>query len=167
MQAQSGNGVQMIESDLVRVAVVVADADRDQSGARAGDVEQRRAAAGVGAMMADLQHIHRGEHSPPREHRLYRCLRIPGEQSREPATAQQPDHRGIVDVALRQQTGDVGRGRIQERQHGGRVQPHSLTPARRNEASSRLFSGELHEARVGRVLVVAARVQDQADPIPL
>lgn len=57
MQTQPREGVQMVEGDLVRVPVVVADPDRDERRPGARGSEERRTGARVGAVMADLQHV--------------------------------------------------------------------------------------------------------------
>lgn len=87
MHAQLRDGAQMVEGDLVRVAIGVADPDRDERRPRARGVEQWWAAARSGAMMADLQHVDPRQQAAFSQRRLDGRLGIPGEQGREAATA--------------------------------------------------------------------------------
>lgn len=106
----------MVERDLVRMTVVVADPGRDERDARPGRSEQLGAGAGVRAMVADLQHIHPAQQSPLGQHRLDRRLRIAGQQRAEAAAAQEADDGGIVDVTSWQRPRDVVGRRVEERQ---------------------------------------------------
>ena len=72
-----------------------------------------------------------------RQHRLDRRLRIAREQRREAAAPQQPHHRRVVDVAIRQRAGHVGGRRIQDGQHGGCAESDALTRARRRRVDRR------------------------------
>jgi len=117
--------------------------------------------------VADLQHVDPAEEPARGQHRLHRRLGIPGEQGREAATAQQPDHRSVVDVACGQRAGHIRGGRIQEREDGRPVELDPLPRARRDQAGPGLFKSQLHEARVGRIQVVPTRIEDEADPISL
>lgn len=99
MEPQARYGAEVVEGDLVWMPVIVADPRRDERDAGPGRVEQCRAAAGVRAMVADLQHIHPAQQSALDQHRLDRRLRIAGQQRAEGAAAQEADHGGVVDVA--------------------------------------------------------------------
>jgi hypothetical protein len=167
MESQSGDRLQVIEGLLVRMAEGVAEAGRDEGGGGASRVEQRRAGAEPGPMMSDLQHVDPTEQPAFGQHRLDRRLGIAGEQRAEAAAAKHPDHRRIVDVTLRQRAGNVtGRG-VQDGEYGRRIQLQALAAAGLGEASTRLSTGELQKSRVGRVRIVAAGIQHQADPITL
>jgi len=61
VQAQPRDGAQVVEGDLVRMPVVVADAGRDQGGTGMGGIQQSGTAAGMGSMMADLKEVDPGQ----------------------------------------------------------------------------------------------------------
>jgi hypothetical protein len=102
MQSQPWDLVEVMEGHLVRMPVVVADPGRDERYARTRDLQQGRASAGVRAVVADLQHVDPAQQTALGKEGLDRHLRVTGEEGGEAATAEQPDHRRIVDVALRQ-----------------------------------------------------------------
>ncbi len=52
-------------------------------------------------MVPDLQHVDRRQQPPIDQDRFDRCLRVAGQQRREPAMPEHDDHRSVVDVALR------------------------------------------------------------------
>jgi hypothetical protein len=107
VQAQAGDGVEMVEGDLVRMSIVVADPRRDERNAGLGRIEQCGTAAGVRAMVADLQDIHPAQQSALGQHRFDRRLSIAGQQRAETAVAEEADHGGIVDVASGERPCDV------------------------------------------------------------
>jgi hypothetical protein len=107
VQAQAGDGMEMVEGDLVRMSIVVADSRRDECDAGSGRIEQDGAAAGVRTMVADLQHIHPAQQPALGQHRFNRRLGIACQQRAETAAAQEADHGGIVDVASGQWPSDV------------------------------------------------------------
>ncbi len=113
-------------------------------------------------MVADLQHVDVDQEPALRQHRLNRHLRVAGEQRAESAAAQQPHDRCVVDVSLGQRSGHVLGGRIEERKCRRRIKAQGHARAGDGELPARLPSGLEHEARIGRILVRAAPVEDEA-----
>jgi len=100
MHSEPPDLVEVVEGYLVRMPIVIPDPGRDERSTRTSDVQEDRAGARVGAVVADLQHVDRAQEPALRKQCLDRHLRVTGEQGRESAVAEQPDHRCIVDVAL-------------------------------------------------------------------
>lgn len=167
MHAKAGDLVEVVEGHLVRVPVVVADAGRDDGGTGTHGVQQGWAAARVGAVMPDLQHVDPGQEPAFREQCLDRHLRVTGEQGRKAAAAQQANHRRVVNVALGQRTGHVVGAGVDEGDRRHPIQRQPRTCSRRREAPPGLVARLHDEARIGRVLVPAAGVQDQPDLVAL
>jgi hypothetical protein len=157
----------MVEGDLVRVAVVVADPRRDERRAGAGGVQQRRVGAGMRAVVADLEHVDPCQEAAFREQALDRHLRVTGEEGREAAEAQQADDRRVVDIGVRERASHVRRGRVENRQGCGCVEAQPLTCARGREAPSWLGTRGLEESWIGGVLVGTSAIQDQPHSVAL
>jgi hypothetical protein len=85
------------ERGRVRMPVVVPGADTDQADARRDGGESRRVQPVRAPVVSDLEHV-RVRQSPARGHHVLRArLRVPGEQRREPAAADQQDDARVVD----------------------------------------------------------------------
>ena len=151
----------------MRVAVVVADADRDQRRARTGCTQQRGTAARVRPVVTDLQHVDRPQQPALGEHRLDGSLGIAAEQRAEAAAAQQHDDRRVVDIAVGKRPGHIVGARIEEGQDGRGVEANALPGARRHEPSVGLGARQLLEPGIGRVRIVASGVQDQPHLVAL
>ena len=167
MQAQAWHGVQVVERLLVRVPKGVAHPARDDGNPRLRGIEQGRTRAGPRSVMPDLQHVDPGQEAAVSQHCLDRHVRVPGEQGRKAAVAKQPDHRCIVDVALRQGGRNVIRRGIQQGEDRPGVEAQALAGACRHQSTTRLRAGQPQEQGIGRVCVVATRVEDQANLISL
>lgn len=87
MQSEPGDLAEVVEGHLVRVPVVVADASRDEGGTGPRGVQQGWAAARMGAVVADLQHVDPGQKPAFGKQRLDRHLRVTGQERREAAAA--------------------------------------------------------------------------------
>jgi hypothetical protein len=147
------------------MAVLVTRAGRDQSNPRPQYVEQLHAGGRVRPVVADLQHVHGAEHAAVEQHPLHRRLGIPGEQRPEAPVLEQRDDRRVVDVALWQRGRDVGVGRKQDGQHRARSERDVHAGA--GQLNGALGGRQRQEARVGRVVVRASRVQDHPDAVAL
>lgn len=167
MQSERGDLAEVIEGHLVRVPVVVADPGRDEGNTGTRDVQQGRAGARMGAVVADLQHVDPGQKPAFGKQRLDRHLCVTGQEGREGAAAQQANHRRVVDVALGQRTGDVVRVGVEEGDRRRPIQRQPGTSSRRRKARSRLVARLEAESGIGRVLVGAARIQDQPNLVAL
>jgi hypothetical protein len=165
MQVQAGNGMEVVERDLMRMSIVVADSSRDEGHAGQGRVQESRAAAGARAMVADLQHVHSAQQPALSQQRLDRRLRIARQERREPAAAEEADHGGIVDVAIGERPRDIAARWVEERHRGGRIQAHPLSCPGGHQPTPAFHPGQLDKARIGRVLVHAAGIQDQPDVV--
>lgn len=64
--------------------------------------------------MAHLQHVDRMEQASCRQERLDGRFRVAGQQRTEAPVAQERDDRGVVDVPVRQGTGNVIRSRKED-----------------------------------------------------
>jgi hypothetical protein len=163
MQAQAGDGPQVVERDLVRVPKWVADPARDDRDAWTSRRQQPRAGARPRAVVADLEHVHRRQQSALGQQLFDRDVRVPGEQRPEPVEAEQANDRSVVDVALRQWSRHVGRRGIDEREGRRPVESQPRSGSGQLEPAARLVAGQLQEARIGRVGVVAAGVKHHAN----
>jgi hypothetical protein len=79
MRDETGNRCQVLERDGVGMAIVVADAARDERNLRPGGRQKLRRAARVGAVVSHLQEVHVGNFAPIQQLRLHRSLRVAGQ----------------------------------------------------------------------------------------
>ena len=167
MHSQPWDPVEVIEGHLVRMPVVVADPGRDERYARTRDLQQGRASAGARAVVADLQHVNPAQEPTLRKQGLDRHLRVTGEEGRETATAEQPDHRRIVDVALRQGGRNVSRGGIHDGEDRPGVEAQALARPCPHQLPTWLGACQPQEQWIGRVGIVATGIEDHANLVSL
>jgi len=112
--------------------------------------------------MADLEKIDRRQQVARDQGCLHRCLRIPGQQGREAAMAQQEHDRSVVDVAIRERCCRIRIGGVEHLDRGGCVERHDLprpSNCQRDGRACRIGQ----QAIVGRIFVGDSGVQDCAD----
>jgi hypothetical protein len=81
--------------------------------------------------------------------------------------AQQADDRCVVDVAIGQRTGGIPRAGVEDGERRGWVEANGHPGARCRHATAALVACLEHEARVGRVLVPPAAIEDQPHLVSL
>jgi hypothetical protein len=101
---------QVLQRDGMWMAVVIVDAAGDQRDLGPRGRQEGGRAAGLGAMVANLQQVDVRHEATFEEHGFDRRLGIPLEQGAEAAAAQHGDDRRIVDVVFGQRRRGI-RGR--------------------------------------------------------
>lgn len=155
---------QVLESGPMRVPVLVAGPGRDQRDPRPQCRQEGQGGSRVGAVVRDFQDVHTTDDAACQEPLFDGRLRVAGEQRAQGGMLEQGHHRCVVDVVVGERRSGIGLARVEDYHPRAGVQRHDLAGPCQLVAASRFGGRRRHEARIARVVVRPARVEDQAHP---